>query len=142
MKALVLLARTSLAGIYLVFGLDFFFHFMHLFIHASPSHGKPSAYLVGLDSTGYFFPLLKVVEIVSSFFLLINRFTPLFLVVIFPVTLNIYLYHTFLAPSGIPIGGAMLLCNLFLGFAYGKYYKGILTYQTALNGTRDGEALD
>jgi putative oxidoreductase len=132
MKTLVLLSRTSLAGVYLIFGLDFFFHFMHLFMHESPSQGKPSAYLVGLDSTGYFFPLLKAVEMVSGLCLLVNRFTPLFLVVIFPVTLNIFLYHAFLAPSGIPLGGFMLVCNVFLGVAYSRYYKGVLAYQTTL----------
>ncbi|HEY4323815.1 MAG TPA: hypothetical protein VGN20_07505 [Mucilaginibacter sp.] len=70
---------------------------------------------------------MKVIEVLSGLFLLINRYTAFFLLLLFPITLNICLFHAFLAPPGIPLGTLMLLIHLFLGYAYFKYYSPIFT---------------
>jgi len=80
----------------------------------------------------YFFVFLKVVETICGFFLLINKYTPLFIIIIFPVTLNIFLFHAFLEPSGLAMAVPMLLINLFLGYAYRKYYTGLFTASASL----------
>jgi len=126
MKIAVLITRSLLGLIYLVFGLNFFFHFKFIPM-PPPSPGPAGAFEGGLFGAGYFFPFMKVIEIISGLFLLINKYTAFFVLIIFPVTLNIFLFHAFLEPAGVPMGGAMILINLFLGYAYRKYYVSIFT---------------
>ncbi len=128
MKIVVIITRSLLGLIFLIFGLNFFLHFIPV---AMPA-GKAGAFEGGLFGAGYFFPFMKVIEIVSGLFLLINRYTAFFLLLLFPITLNIFLFHAFLAPVGVPLAGPMLLFNLFLGFAYRKYYASIFTSQPTL----------
>jgi putative oxidoreductase len=52
------------------------------------------AFSDGLYNSGYFFQYMKVIEIVAGLFLLINRYTALFVLVLFPISLNIFLFHT------------------------------------------------
>ena len=125
MKITVIIARSILGLIFLVFGLNFFLHFIPM----APPPGKAGAFQGGLFQSGYFFPFLKVIETISGLFLLINRYTALFLLLLFPITVNICLFHAFLEPSGLPLGGLMLAIHLFLGYAYFKYYRDIFTVQ-------------
>jgi putative oxidoreductase len=123
MKVLVIITRTLLGLVYFGFGLAFFFHLL-------PNKIPPGAageFDKGLFASGYFFYFLKIVETVCGFFLLINKYTVLFLVLIFPVTLNIFLFHAFLEPQGLAIAVPILLINLFLFYAYRAYYKSLLT---------------
>jgi len=122
MKIAVLIARILLGLIYFVFGLNFFLHFIPM---PAPTKDAAGAFEGGLFGAGYFFPFMKVVEIVSGLFLLLNRYTPLFILVVFPITLNIFLFHAVLAPSGLTTAAPMLIFNLFLAFAYRKYYTSI-----------------
>ncbi|SEP37711.1 MULTISPECIES: DoxX family membrane protein [unclassified Mucilaginibacter] len=125
MKIAVLIARILLGLIFVVFGLNFFFHFIPM---AQPvMSDKAQAFSGGLFGSGYFFQYMKVIEITCGVGLLINRFTALFVLVLFPISLNIFLFHTLLAPAGMPMGLAIVILNLFLGIAYFKYYKSIFT---------------
>lgn len=123
MKIAVLITRTLLGLIYFGFGLAFLLHLMP----SKPAPGLAGEFSKGLFMSGYFFPFLKITETLCGLFLLINKFTPLFLAIIFPVTLNIFLFHAFLEPSGLAMVAPMLLINLFLGYAYRKYYAGLFT---------------
>jgi putative oxidoreductase len=123
MKIAVIILRSLLGLVYFGFGLAFFLHLLP----NKPEPGAAGEFSKGLFLSGYFFPFLKAVETISGFFLLINKYTTLFLLIIFPVTLNIFLFHAILAPEGLPMGGALLVINLFLGYAYRKYYTGVFT---------------
>jgi putative oxidoreductase len=123
-KTWVLIARCLLGFIYLVFGLDFFLHF----IPYQPLHtGKPGALVAGLKGTGYIYPMMKTIQILGGLSLLINRFAPFSAVVLFPISLNVLLFHTILVPSGWPMGVILIVPNVFLGWAYSKYYQGMFT---------------
>jgi putative oxidoreductase len=124
MKIAVIITRTILGLIFLVFGLNFFLHFIP---NPPPPPGKAGAFEAGLFGAGYFFPVMKVIETVSGLFLIINRYTAFFLLILFPITVNIFLFHAFLVPSGLPMAGSMLLLHLFLGYAYFYYYRPIFT---------------
>lgn len=125
MKNAVLITRSLLGLIYLVFGLNFFFHFIPMQQPVMPK--AATDFSMGLFGAGYFFPFLKVLEIISGLFLLINKYTAFFVLFVFPITLNVFLYHAFLLPSGLTIAGPMILINLFLGYAYRKYYVSLFT---------------
>jgi putative oxidoreductase len=124
MKIAVLIARTLLGLVFLVFGLTFFFHFIP---QPPPPAGKAGAFEGGLFGAGYFFPFLKVLETTSGFFLIINRFTTLFILVLFPIIVNIFLFHSYLLPEGLTLAAPLLLIEIFLIYAYRRYYISILT---------------
>ena len=124
MKVSVLIARILLGFIYLVFGLDYFLRF----IPYQPLHtGAAGALIAGLKGTGYFYPMIKVIQITGGLSLLVNHYAPFFAVVLFPISLNVLLFHTVLVPSGWLMGVTLIAPNLFLGYAYRKYYSGMFT---------------
>ena len=124
MKKTVLVSRILLGFLYLVFGLDYFLHF----IPYQPLHtGAAGAFIAGLKGTGYFYPIQKVIQIVGGLSLLLNRYPAFSAVVLFPISLNVLLFHTFLVPSGWFMGVTLVVPNLLLGYGYRKYYSGMFT---------------
>ena len=104
-------ARLLLGLIFAVFGLNGFLHFLPM----PPHEGAAGAFIGGLAAAGYFFPLLKATEIVAGLALLANRFVPLTLVILAPITINILGFHA-LAPEGLPM--ALLILLLHVGLAW------------------------
>jgi len=123
-KTTVLISRILLGFLYLVFGLDYFLHF----IPYQPLHtGKTGAFIAGLKGVGYFYPMQKVIQILGGLSLLFNRYAPFSAVVLFPISLNVLLFHTILVPSGWLMGVTLMVPNLLLGYGYRKYYSGMFT---------------
>jgi hypothetical protein len=122
MKNATLISRLLLGFIYLVFGLDYFLHF----IPYQPNHtGRVAAFKAALMGAGYFYPMIKSIQIVGGISVLANQYAPFFAVVLFPISLNVLLYHTILVPSGWLMGVLLVVPNLFLGYAYRNYYNGM-----------------
>jgi len=80
----------------------------------------------GLTASGYLLQLIKITELVGGLALVAGFFVPLATVVLFPISLNIFLCHLFIAPDGLLVGVLVLLANLFLAFAHRKNYEPIL----------------
>lgn len=125
MKIAVLIARILLGLTFVVFGLNFFFNFIHM--PQPVMSEKAQAFSGGLFGSGYFFQYMKVIEITSGLAILFNRYTAFFLLILFPVSVNIFIFHTILAPAGIPMALAIIVLHVFLGIAYRKYYASIFT---------------
>ena len=124
MKITTTILRVLLGFIYLVFGLDYFLHF----IPYEPHHtGRVAAFKDALKGVGYFYPMIKSIQIVGGLSLLLNEYAPFFAVVLFPISVNVLLYHTILVPSGWLMGVFLIVPNLFLGYAWRKYYIGMFT---------------
>ena len=122
MKTSTIICRIVLGLIYLVFGLDYFLHF----IPYQPNHtGAAAALKNGLMEAGYIYPMMKFIQIAGGISLLVNRYAPFSAVVLFPISLNVFLFHTILVPSGWYMGVLLLVPNLFLGYAYREYYRGM-----------------
>lgn len=84
------------------------------------------AFIGAMLGTGYLWMLLKVVELIVGLALLLNKFTPLASLVLFPVSLNIMLFHLFLAPNAMFLGFIVFLLNIYLLYAYADKYKPML----------------
>jgi uncharacterized membrane protein YphA (DoxX/SURF4 family) len=124
---LVLAARILLGLIFFVFGLNFFFNFI-------PPHPMPEAagaFAGALFASGYFFVVLKVVEVASGLLLLAGRFVPLALALLAPIVVNIVLFHAFLAPSGLPLAVVVLALEIFLAWSYRAAYRPMLAQRVA-----------
>jgi len=125
MKITVLVSRLLLGFLYLVFGLDYFFKFIP---YQPPLHpGAAGVFKAGLVAAGYFYPLQKVIQIVGGLSLLTNWYAPFSAVVLFPISVNVFLFHTILVPSGWLMGVLLLVPNLLLGWGYRDCYRGMFT---------------
>lgn len=125
MKNAILAVRYLLGVIFVVFGLNFFFQFLPM-PEPTPEAG---AFMGALFATGYMFPLIKVIEIVTGLAILANRFVPLALVLLAPITVNIFLVHLLLDQGGLPVGLFVLAGNFFLLFAYKNVFSDLLKAQ-------------
>ncbi len=113
MKAKIDVVVQALLGlVFFVFGLNGFFEFLPM-PELSETAGK---YLGALDATGYFLPVLKIVETGCGLLLLLRLFSPLALVILTPVIVQILLFHIFLDPAGLPMAIVLTLIAAYLGF--------------------------
>jgi len=120
-------ARILLGTIFFVFGFNGFLGF----IPQPPPPEAAAAFLGGLAGAGYFFPLLKGTEVLAGLALLSNRYVPLALTVLAPITLNILLFHLVLAPApGLPL--VIIAAQLLLAWIHRDAYAGVLSAKHAL----------
>jgi len=106
-------ARIALGLIFLVFGLNGFLSFLP----QPPLPEAAAAFISGLASSGYIFPVIKGVEVVAAVMLLTSFMVPLALTLLAPIIVNIALFHVFLAP-GLPMVVLLLGLELYLAWSY------------------------
>lgn len=114
----------------LLMGLLFLYASVAFLLHLGPQPelvGKTLTVMQGFVATGYLLHFIKITELVCSIAFLSGRYVPLATVVIFPITLNILLFHLFVEPSGVVMGILILAGNLFLAFACRQHYRGLFS---------------
>ncbi len=124
-----LAARIILGLIYAVFGgmgLAIAFGLMPM----PQDQAMPQAamdFMKGIMATGYFFPLLKMTEVICGLMLLTGLAAPLALVVIAPVTLHILLFHGCLTPgvNNLVLPLSMVLLQVFSMSGYWAKYSSL-----------------
>ncbi len=122
MKTTKIIARILLGLILTVFGLNGFLQFMPM-----PEMTPEAGGLMGaLAKAGYFFPLIAIVEILVGVLLLINKYTAIALIVLFPIMLNAFLFHLFLDIAGIGAAALAITLNVFLFITNKDKYKEFL----------------
>ncbi len=116
-------ARLVLGGIFTFFGLNMFFRFVE------PPAEMPAAALAFLDAltaTGFMHQLRSIVELASGLMILTGIGTPLGLTLLAPVMVHIVLYHHYLDTNGLPFTYFLVGLHLFLAYAYGSAFRGML----------------
>lgn len=119
MKVVILLERILLGAIFLVFGLN---KLIPMFTPPPPT-GLAADMMGGLAAAGYFFPMLALVEVACGLLLLIGRFVPLALTLLAPIIVNIFAYHLFLAPAGLPLALLLMLLAGTLAWFFRDSYR-------------------
>ena len=112
MKIAVVIARILLGLIFLVFGLNGFLNFMHM-----PMPTGVAGQYVGALFVSHYLAVVLLIEVVGSVLLLSGQFVALALVLLGPVIVNILLFHSTMAPSGLPpaLVAAVLWFVIFAG---------------------------
>lgn len=119
-------ARILLGLAFLVFGANGFLNFLPM----PEVSGDAGVFMGGLAAAGYFFPLLKATEVLVGIALLSNRFVPLALVVLAPITVNILAFHAVLEPGmAMPIVLASL--QIFLAWTHRDTFRAVLAAKPA-----------
>jgi len=117
-KYTAITARVLLGLVFFVFGFGYFF-MGEMPIDVKTPEGQFAAALL---ATGYFFPFLKIVEGIAGLMLFFKRWTPLALLILAPIIIQILLYDIFLGPSGLIIGIVCVVLAAFLAwYNWDKY---------------------
>jgi hypothetical protein len=116
-------ASRLLLGALLVFSVA---NALLAFAPQPPLPAAAQAFLGGLFSAPYFFALLKGTELLVAIALLTNRFVPLALTVLAPITINIVLFHLALAPAGAAIAVVLLALHLYTAWTRRASFAGVL----------------
>lgn len=125
MKTIVVIVRVVLGLIFTAFSLAFFFKLMP----PQEMDERTQTVMAGIFASGYIMPVVKFLELICGIAFLTGRFVPLALVMIFPIVLNIFLFHAFLEPGGMIVPIILLGSNLFLAFFYRERYQNVLTWK-------------
>ncbi len=121
MAKVVLIARLVLGLIFFVFGLNGFFNFL-----PPPEVNERAGAFFGALAESGLINLVKVVEVGTGAMLLAGFTVPLALILLAPVVVVIFYFHTVLDPAGLPIAALTLILTVFLGWAYRGSYTGVL----------------
>jgi uncharacterized membrane protein YphA (DoxX/SURF4 family) len=113
-RKLPTVARIALGLIFFVFGLNGFFHFLP----QPPAPPRAMAFAGALFASGYFFPLLKAVEVAAGALLLAGAFVPFALTLLAPIIVNIVAFHLFLAPGNYAVIGIVLAAEIYLAVVH------------------------
>ncbi len=108
MKIAALIARYLLAIIFLVFGLNHYFNFIHM---GPLPAGIAGQFFGAFIASGYLY-VVAFFEVVAAVLLLINRYVPLALVVLGPIIVNICITQILMGPRMLAVGAvvAILWC--------------------------------
>jgi len=120
--------RLFLGLVFIVFGLNFFLHFMP----TPPAPPRGAAFAGALFASGYLFPLVAATQVVAGLLLVSNRFVALALAVLAPIVINIVGFHLFLAPSGLGLALALLASELALAWNHRAAFAPMLRPRVTL----------
>jgi uncharacterized membrane protein YphA (DoxX/SURF4 family) len=125
MKIASLIARLLMGLIFFVFGLNGFFNF----IPAPPPTGLAGQF-AGILFTSHLYVVIFAVQTIGGLLLLVNRFVPLALIILGPVIVNIFFFHLFMAPSGLPLAIVVVALWVIVAMRNKEHLAGILTHRT------------
>ena len=121
MKFAVLGARLLLGLIFTVFGINLWLQFL-----PQPELNEAAGAFFGAIATTYLLTFVKITEVVGGLLLLSGRLVPFALVILAPIVLNIFFFHVFLDPVGMPVAIFVTALQAFLAWAYRDSFKGVL----------------
>jgi uncharacterized membrane protein YphA (DoxX/SURF4 family) len=123
MKAKMPLVARVLLGLVFLFGSVTFF--LNLIPPPADMPERLKTFNEGLMASGYFFNLLKTTELACGLMLVTGFFVPLALVVLAPISLNIFLVHAMLAPEGLALAVPIGVLVIYLSF-FAQPYAGAI----------------
>lgn len=124
-----IIMKIAVIVVRILMGLMFLFSSVVVLFKLVPQpelHGTVKVFMDGINAAGYLLPLIKITELICAIAFLLGRFVPLANVVLFPVTVNILFYHSFVDTQGLPIAVLLFLGHLFLAYVYREKYKPML----------------
>lgn len=120
MKIVVTIARILLGLLFTVFGLNGFLHFIPM----QPPTGLAGQYMGALYMSHYL-AVVFLLELAGGLLLLVNRYVPFGLLLLGPVLVNILLFHSFMAPQGLPMALIATVLWLVVFASVRKAFAGV-----------------
>jgi uncharacterized membrane protein YphA (DoxX/SURF4 family) len=99
MKITATIARIILGSVFVFFGLNIFFQFLHM---PPPPSGPAGDFARALFVSHYLY-VVAALQVIGGLLCLAGRFVPLGLTLLGPVIINILLFHILLNRTGLPM---------------------------------------
>ena len=82
-------------------------------------------FMGALGKTGYMFPLIGAIEVITGLLLIFKKWVPFALILLAPIVVNMLLYHVYFDLAG--IGGAAIvsLLTVVLIYVNWNHYKSL-----------------
>jgi putative oxidoreductase len=122
MKIAIIIARSLLGLMFVVFGSNAFLHFIPM---PPPKPGLANDFSNALFVSHYFY-VVAILQVTGGALCLLGKFVPLGLTLLGPVIVNILLFHIFLEPTGLPMALVVSVLALFLLWAYRQAFSGLI----------------
>src|SRR5262245_41690113 len=119
---LATVARVLMGALFLFSKLNAFFQFVPM----PPIPAAAGAMVNALAGAGYFFPMLKGIEIIVGALLVSGRFVPLALTIAAPILVNVVAFHAALAPAGLAVPLVLLAAEIYLAWTYRAAFAPLL----------------
>jgi putative oxidoreductase len=120
MKIVSTIARFLLGVVFVVFGLNGFLNF----IPTPPITGIAGQF-VGALFLSHYLVVIMFIQLVGGILLIANRFVPLALTFLGPVIANIFFYHAFMDPGGLPRAIVVTVLWLLVAYSVRSAFAGI-----------------
>ncbi len=121
MKISALIARILLGLIFVVFGLNG----IHPFIPAGPMPTGNAGQFVAVLMQTHYALIVAFIQVIGGALLLANRYVTLGLVLLGPVIINIFLFHSLMEPKGLPLAVVVVILWFILAFQARRNLSGI-----------------
>jgi putative oxidoreductase len=118
-----MIVRILLGIILVVFGSNKFLHFIPM----PPPPGSAGEFMNTLGTSGYFFPMLGIVEVWIGLMLLFKQWVPFGIILLAPISLNILFFHVCFGVPGVWVAVLVLLLNAVLIYKHWKLYRPLFT---------------
>ena len=122
---LPVIMRTILGAIFITSGTNNYLSFM------PDSHysAEGLSFITALKDSGYLFDLIKSMEVLGGTMLILNMFTPIVIIVLAPIIVNIVLFELFLSSSYMLVPLTLVICEAYLFWEYRNLFKWLFSYQ-------------
>jgi putative oxidoreductase len=117
------IVRILLGIVLVVFGANKFLHFIPM---ESPT-GAAGDFLNSLNTTGYIFPIVGILEVIIGGLLLLKKWVPFALILLAPISINILLFHLFLDIPGIVVSIVVVVFNSILIYKNWPQFRPLFT---------------
>lgn len=118
-----MIVRIALGIMLVVFGSNKFLHFLPM---EAPT-GAAGEFMNSLGATGYIFPMVGLLEVFIGLMLLLKKWVPFVIILLAPISINILLFHLFLAIPGVAIAFLVAIFNGILIYKHWRLYRPLFT---------------
>ncbi|WP_298119521.1 DoxX family protein [Flavobacterium sp.] len=126
MRIAIIIVRLLLGGMMLFASISYFFDLGP----AQPTPtGDLATLMAGFMASKYIFPVAKAIELIAGLTLISGKFLRIGVIILLPISINIFLIHAVVTKTEIPIAAAILLANLFLIYANWNSYKHLFEWK-------------
>jgi hypothetical protein len=86
---------------------------------------------MGAVFVSHFYVVVFLLQLIPGILLLVNRYVPLALVLVGPVIVNIFFFHVFMAPSGLPLALVVVVLWILVALGVRSAFAGLLEPKVA-----------
>lgn len=126
MRIAIIIVRLLLGGMMLFASISYFFNLDP----AQPTPtGDLATLMAGFVASKYIFPVAKVIELIAGLMIVSGKFLRVGVIILLPISINIFLIHAVVSKTDIPMAAAILLANIFLIYANWNSFKHLFEWK-------------